>query len=275
MASKKKSNAKVGRADKASKVFETDMPLDVKGVIGIEGVQESTFLSVLTGMVDLSARNEMMAEAPAARPAVADAAPPVAQAAPPVAPDVTPPAAPPEEPASPFKAVSMPSMNVELPPPPGAAPGTDGLPAPLRDNKVPHAHQQVVWTGPLPNIQIEGLTRQGGPGIAHVALTIPKGAHSLSVLGITLHPSIRNNLLLRQVFHGPHGQPYYDTPQDMSLEGWNTSEANIWIPQGLVIRENQPVVLLLINPRPERVMVFGAFTGMMERFVPVGADAPA
>lgn len=272
MASKKKSsspksNAKVGRASHAKAkgpevplTFEADMPLDARGAIDIDGVYEPTFLSVMTGTVDLRARNEHLGGEPA--PAAAASAPtpevPVEAAA-----------AAPEEPMR-FTAVTLPNMNVELSPPPGMAPSVDNdMPAVLRDNKTPHAHQQGMWTGPLPNVPIDGLTRQGGPGIAHIVLSLPKGAHSLAVLGITLHPSIRNNLLLRQVFHG-NNVPYYDAPQDMSLEGWNTSEANLWIPQGLVIRENQPVVLLLVNPRPERVMVFGAFTGMLERFVPLG-----
>lgn len=280
MASKKKSsspksNAKVGRASPAKAKgpeaplrFETDMPLDARGAIDIDGVYEPTFLSVMTGTVDLRARNEHRGGEPA--PVAPVQAPP---AAPPPAVTEAPAAAAPEEPAR-FTAVTMPSMNVELAPPPGMTPGVDNdIPAVLRDNKTPHAHQQVMWTGPLPNVSIDGLTRHGGPGIAHVMLSLPKGAHKLDLLGITLHPSIRNNLLLRQVFHS-NNVPYYDPPHDMSLEGWNTSEANLWIPQGLVIREDQPVVLLLVNPRPERVIVFGAFTGMLERFVPIGPSVP-
>lgn len=266
MAAKKKTNnAQVGRASKRSSAksgvealtekFEFDMPLDAQGEIYLDGVFEPTFTTVMKGVVDLRDVNTMAVPPPSvAEPAEVPVAAPPAPEAPPLAPS---------------EPVIMSSMNVELGPPPSDAPRISStLMEKVLESKVPLAHVKEPWTGPLPNVLIDGLDHRGVPGVGHVTISLPKGATRMEIKAITLHPSIRNFLLLRQVFHR-NNAPYYEEAHDMGLEGWNPSEANIWIPQNLVVSENQPVVLLLVNPRNSRVMIAGAVMGIIERFVPI------
>ena len=264
MAAKKKTNnAQVGRASKRSSAksgvealpekFEFDMPLDAQGEIYLDGVFEPTFATVMKGVVDLRDVNTMMAPPLPAPPAAAPAAASPTPEAPSLAPS---------------EPVVMSNMNVELGPPPSDAPRISStLMEKVLESKVPLAHVKEPWTGPLPNVVIEGLDH-GVPGVGHVTISLPKGASRLEIKAITLHPTIRNSLLLRQVFHR-NNVPYYEEAHDMGLEGWNPSEANIWIPQNLVVSENQPVVLLHDNPRNDRVMIVGAIMGKDERYLPI------
>lgn len=167
---------------------------------------------------------------------------------------------------SPAPEAPKPAFTVTLPAPEGVS--TPAIVAASGPN-VQFSHTFGKYIAPMPAMKV--------PPRSEVAIAIeaPDVYTTLYIKALYFHATVRATLLLRKIIcEGVNVWP--EALFDMGMEGFTAENGNVWLPDNLVARPRQALVVVVYNPTPGTplITVGGGVLAEFERLAPANVAAP-
>ena len=159
-----------------------------------------------------------------------------------------------------------PAFTVTLPAPEGVS--TPAIVAASGPN-VQFSHTFGKYIAPMPAMKVPPRSEVA------IAIEVPDVYTTLYLKALYFHATVRSTLLLRKIIcEGVNVWP--EALFDMGMEGFTAADGNVWLPDNLVARPRQALVVVVYNPTPQTplITVGGGVLAEFERFAPVNVAAP-